>query len=34
MTLKLTFIGDDLPLFQAALAEMTHGQALTETVNL
>lgn len=34
ISLKLTFIADDLPLFQAALAEMTHGQALTEIVNL
>ncbi|MCK6627642.1 MAG: YigZ family protein [Anaerolineae bacterium] len=33
ITLKLTFTTDELPLFQAALAEMTHGQALAEIVN-
>jgi uncharacterized YigZ family protein len=33
ITLKLAFTTDDLPLFQAALAEMTHGQALAEIVN-
>lgn len=34
ITLNLTFTTDDLPLFQGALAEMTHGQALAEIVNL
>lgn len=34
VTLKLTFTTDELPLFQAALAETSHGQALAEIVNL
>lgn len=34
VTLKLTFTTDELPLFQAALAETSRGQALAEIVNL